>query len=63
MQIAQKVAITLELSEFGVGQVYVLADDDQQASAGYRVLAEVTPQLRELDAACKRAAEKAESAK
>jgi hypothetical protein len=56
--LAQKVAVTLELSEHGVGQVYVLADNDEQATAGYRVLAEVTPQLRELGAACKKAAAK-----
>jgi hypothetical protein len=58
MQSTQKVAVTFEISEFGVGQVYVLADNDEQASAGYRVLADVTPELRALSEACVKAATK-----
>ena len=54
----QKIAITLELSEHGVGQVYVFADDDRQASDGYGLLAEVTPKLTALSDACKLAAAK-----
>lgn len=54
----QQVALSLELSEYGIGQLYVLADNDQQAADGHRMLAELTPQLRELSAACQRAAVK-----
>jgi hypothetical protein len=48
----QKVAVSLELSEHGIGQVYVYADDDAQARDGYKLLADVTPKLRELSEAC-----------
>jgi hypothetical protein len=51
MQIQQRVAVTLELSEHGVGQLYVMADNDKQAADGYSLLAKVTPQLRELSEA------------
>jgi hypothetical protein len=53
-----KVAVSLELSEYGVGQVYVYADNDKQAADGHRLLADVTPKLRELSDACIEAAKK-----
>lgn len=56
--IDQKISVSLELSEFGCGSIFIHAADNQQASNARKLLAEVTPELREIDAACKRAADK-----
>ena len=54
--IEQRVAISLELSEFGAGCIFVHAQNGDQARDAHRLLAEITDKLRELDAACKAAA-------
>jgi hypothetical protein len=56
--VEQRVAISLELSEFGAGSIYIHARTGDEARDAHRLLAEVTDKLRELDAACKAAATK-----
>jgi hypothetical protein len=51
----QKVAITLELSEYGCGQVFIHADNCEQAADAHRFLTEVTRELDALNQACKAA--------
>jgi hypothetical protein len=55
-KVEQRIAVSLELSEFGCGSIYIHAQNGDQARDAHRLLAEVTDKLRELDAACKAAA-------
>jgi hypothetical protein len=50
--------VSMELTELGVGSIYICADNSEQQSAAHTLLATVTPQLRALDDACKAAAAK-----
>ena len=51
----QRVAVSFELSEHGVGQCYIHADNCEQAADAHRLLAVVTPELDALSKACKKA--------
>jgi hypothetical protein len=54
----QRVCVSLEISEFGCGHIFVCADSTEQARDGHLMLAAVQPELRALALACKRAAAK-----
>lgn len=53
-----KARIACEMTECGLLEVYVLGDTDEQVSTAHRLLSLVTHELRQLDAALKRAASK-----
>jgi hypothetical protein len=38
--------VSMELTEHGIGQIYICTDNSEQHSAAHTLLAVVTPQLR-----------------
>jgi hypothetical protein len=53
-----KAVVSMSMSELGLSEIFIQADTAEQASAAHRLLAEVTPALRALDDAAKKAAAK-----